>query len=674
MLRFTLRHRSLKSRVTFGTLAIFLISVWSLSIYVETGLRGDLQRQLSRQQFSTASFLAADADRTLKEHLHALGRMAGQLGQTLLTDPDTLKEHLGTRPVLLDTFNGGIIVLKGDGEGVGQNAGASAYRELDGVQTALREGKATIGGASVDPVAGTPVFAMSVPISDENANVIGALVGIVNLSARNFLDQITESYYGHSGYFLIVSEKGHRIVVGTGKRRIMDDFLAPDASPLIGRFAQGFDETGVTTDAHEEVLASARRIPFAGWYLVAAMPTSEAFALVREMQMNMLKAALFLTLLAGGLTWWMLRREFAPMLTAVRTLTELSTSDRTPSPLPVNRPDEIGQLIAGFNSLLETLAGRQEALRESESRFTAFMDTLPAAAFIEDRDGTLVYANRYTRETVGLGSWPGKVSAVAVEPGDTTTVVVTEEEIRDAANNTRLFQTHRFEIPYQGHPSLMGGIALDITERRRMEAQVRLQLLHDPLTGLPNRSLLNDRLEQAQAATRRLHSYGALLFMDLDNFKPLNDRHGHAAGDLLLIEAARRLKDSVREMDTVARFGGDEFVVIVGNLSPSPDESRAQALAIAEKIRVALAQPYCLRINPDDENPFSVVHRCTASIGIAFFNENEGSQLYAMKRADVAMYEAKAAGRNRLQLDALMPPVPAREAAARGSEPPRESA
>lgn len=642
-----LRQNSLKTRVTLDVLTIFLVSIWSLSFFVEFQLQGDLQRQLSKQQFSTVSFLAADADRVLKDHLHSLGRLAGEFGKTFLADPEAIKEQLSTRPVLLDTFNAGIVAVNAGGypsEGAAGDA-KSTYLGLDGVSTALHDGKSTIGGASIDPVTGVPVFAMSVPINDDRANVVGALIGIVSLTSRNILDQITESYYGHSGYFLIVSEKDHRIVVGTGKRRILEKLLPDTANPLLERFTQGFDETGVTTDAQQEVVASARRIPVANWYLVAALPAPEAFALVRAMQFNMFTAAIFLSLLAGGLTWWILRREFAPMLSAVKTLTSLSTSDEAPQPLPVNRPDEIGELIGGFNRLLGTLAVRQNALRESESRFSAFMNTLPAVAFIESRNGSTVFANRYMTETVGLRSWPGRTAAIPEGlPG-----AVYEEEIRDATGQPRLFQTYTFEVPYEGHPPLLGGIALDITERRRVEALARLQLLHDHLTGLPNRSLLNDRLDQALASARRSHCFGAVFFLDLDNFKPLNDQHGHTAGDLLLIEAARRLKQCVREMDTVARFGGDEFVVVVSNLAADFEESRKQALVLADKLRLALSLPYFLRLSQDGIHETSIIHHCTASIGIALLDEGESSPFEALKRADAAMYEAKMAGRNQLR-------------------------
>ena len=195
------------------------------------------------------------------------------------------------------------------------------------------------------------------------------------------------------------------------------------------------------------------------------------------------------------------------------------------------------------------------------------------------------------------------------------------------------------ELDAQGTLSGYHHNCRNITERKRIEEQVRQLAFHDPLTQLPNRHLLSDRLNQALATSRRSACHGALLFLDLDNFKSLNDTQGHAVGDLLLIEAARRLKGCVREMDTVARFGGDEFVVMFPVLSQERVESLAQAGLIAEKIRIALAEPYRLAVAPDGA---TVEHRCSASIGVALFIDQPAQDL--MRWADAAMYRAKAAG------------------------------
>ena len=193
------------------------------------------------------------------------------------------------------------------------------------------------------------------------------------------------------------------------------------------------------------------------------------------------------------------------------------------------------------------------------------------------------------------------------------------------------------------------GITREITQRKHLEDQVRQLAFHDPLTNLPNRRLLHDRLTQAMAASKRSACYGAVMFLDLDEFKTLNDTHGHEAGDLLLLEATRRLKNCVREVDTVSRFGGDEFVVLLAELNTDNGESNIHAQLIAEKIRTSLAEPYILALHKEGQDQSLVEHRCSASIGVVMFPNREASQDDVLKWADAAMYQAKDAGRNTIR-------------------------
>ena len=202
----------------------------------------------------------------------------------------------------------------------------------------------------------------------------------------------------------------------------------------------------------------------------------------------------------------------------------------------------------------------------------------------------------------------------------------------------------------QGQVERVVLVSHDITERKQMEDHVRQLAFHDALTGLPNRRLLKDRLAQAMAASARSGCYGALMFLDLDNFKPLNDTHGHEVGDLLLIEVANRLKSCVRQADTVARFGGDEFVVMIGMLDVDEEESAAQARIIAEKVRCTLSEPYLLIIVTAGQADKAVEHHCSVSLGVTFFIGDEASQEEILKRADEAMYQAKEAGRNSIRI------------------------
>lgn len=188
---------------------------------------------------------------------------------------------------------------------------------------------------------------------------------------------------------------------------------------------------------------------------------------------------------------------------------------------------------------------------------------------------------------------------------------------------------------------------------RQMLEQVRNIAFHDPLTRLPNRRLLSDRLNQTMAASKRNACHGAMMFLDLDNFKPLNDAHGHEVGDLLLVEVAHRLKNCVREIDTVARFGGDEFVVVLSDLDADKAQSMALASVVAHKILLALSAPYVLDVTLDTTPAARVEHRCTTSIGVALFVNQEVSQYEIIKRADAAMYQAKEAGGNAARFSEL---------------------
>lgn len=190
----------------------------------------------------------------------------------------------------------------------------------------------------------------------------------------------------------------------------------------------------------------------------------------------------------------------------------------------------------------------------------------------------------------------------------------------------------------------------DISLQKQQQIRLEQLALHDPLTQLPNRQKLNERLALAMATSQRSGQYGALMMLDLDNFKPLNDQYGHAAGDQLLIDVAQRLTASVREIDTVARLGGDEFVILLESLSEDPTKAQQYAYQVAEKIRISVSQPYLIRDGEKGTHLDGHSHICTASIGLTLFLGKELNQMKILNRADAAMYEAKIAGRNNIHV------------------------
>jgi diguanylate cyclase (GGDEF)-like protein/PAS domain S-box-containing protein len=367
--------QSLKTRVTLFTLAIFLIGIWSLAFYASRMLREDLQGVLGGQQLSTATFMAAEINDELRDRASALELVAGSLAPAMLGKAVALQAILEQHSLLSLLFNGGAFVTGLDSTVIADvplSAGRIGVKltDRDHIATAIREGKPTIGRPVMGRVLRAPLFGMVVPIRDAQGKVMGALVGSTDLGKPNFLDKITGNRYGNTGGYLLIARQHRLIVTSSDRNRIMEALPAPGINPTIDRFVQGDEGSAVLVNAAGvEVLFSSKAIPEAGWSLSVSLPTEEAFAPIHVMQQRMFLATIFFTLLAGGLTWWMLRRQLSPMLAAAKTLATLSDANQLPRLLPIARQDEIGELIGGFNRLLEALRHREDALRDSDARF-----------------------------------------------------------------------------------------------------------------------------------------------------------------------------------------------------------------------------------------------------------------------------------------------------------------
>ena len=910
-------RRSLKVRATAFTLAIFVLGISALSIFVSRSLQADMEQLLGEQQFSVVTSVAKTVNDDLTERLQALQTVAKDMDAALLARPTALQARLEQRPLLQLQFNGGVFVTGLEYVSVasvplsieGTSRIGINYSGRDFLATALRDGKVAIGKPVMGKLLKSPIVVMAVPIFDSQGKVVGALAGVTDLGKPNFLDKITQSMYGKSGGYFLIDLKHRMVVTATDKNRVMQALPAPGINPLIDRFIGGYEGYAVLVNAvGVGVLSSSKVIPVAGWAVSASLPTAEAFAPLQHRQQRLLWATLVLAALVGALTWLVLRREIAPLVVAAKAMTKLANSKDMPQPLPEAQPGEIGELMAGFNRILEKSIEREGALAASETFKDAVLDSLDAEIAVVDRNGVIQAVNarwqRFALENSpeagrpalrtgvgasylaacdgGSGADAENISVVraglqsvldgrlprfsheypcdspqqqrwfsmVVMPLGHDGVVVAHTDITarkqaevalqrgkemlertesmahlasfawDVDTNAMTWSTEMFRIfgrdPALGTPNLQGqtelytpestqtlfdavgkavadgtpyelelmsvqpdgeqrpcwvkgfperddsgrvvridGLVQDITERKAAQEKLQLaagvfthalegimittpeavildvndaftritgytrdevrgqsprilssgrhdadyyaamwrrlaqdgywygevwnrrkngevfaemqaisamrdaqgkvsqyislfsditerkahesQLEHiahfDALTNLPNRVLLADRLQQAMAQAQRRQLKLAVVYLDLDGFKAINDHHGHQTGDQVLITLAQRMKEALREGDTLGRIGGDEFVAVLIDL-----QETQSSVPLLGRLLSAAAEP----VQAGESLQVS------ASLGVTFYpqaHDLDADQL--LRQADQAMYQAKLAGKNR---------------------------
>ncbi|MDD2700720.1 MAG: EAL domain-containing protein [Sideroxydans sp.] len=314
-------------------------------------------------------------------------------------------------------------------------------------------------------------------------------------------------------------------------------------------------------------------------------------------------------------------------------------------------PSDIARMAHAFNRMMSELEEREAALRIAATAFEA-----EEGMIVTDANAIIIQINQAFTDLTGYVADDVIGKRPSVLKSDRQSGVFFERmwaslqrerswqgEIWNRRKNGEIFPAWlsiTAVVDKEGNVTNYVGAYVDFTERKKAENEIHHLAFYDPLSQLPNRRLLLDRLRQGIAAGARNHTGGALMFIDLDNFKTLNDTKGHAIGDMLLIEVSRRLQACVREGDTVSRFGGDEFVLLLEGLSEDSAHAAVQARAVGEKVLHSLSEPYQLE--------GSEFHS-SSSMGITLLINYKDSMDELLKQADTAMYEAKKSGRNALR-------------------------
>ena len=314
-------------------------------------------------------------------------------------------------------------------------------------------------------------------------------------------------------------------------------------------------------------------------------------------------------------------------------------------------PRDIARMAHAFNRMMTELEEREAALRIAATAFEA-----EEGMMVTDAQAHIIQINQAFTDLTGYAAEEVIGKSPAILRSDRQSGVFYERmwtslqrdrswqgEIWDRRKNGEIFPAWlsiTAVVDKDGKVTNYVGAYVDFTERKKAENEIHHLAFYDPLSQLPNRRLLLDRLRQGIAAGARNHTGGALMFIDLDNFKTLNDTKGHGIGDLLLIEVSRRLQACVREGDTVSRFGGDEFVLLLEGLSEDSAHAAVQARAVGEKVLQSISQPYQLE---------GAEFHSSSSMGITLFINYKDTLDELLKQADTAMYEAKKSGRNTLR-------------------------
>ncbi|MDK9707415.1 MAG: cache domain-containing protein [Desulforhopalus sp.] len=514
---------SLKIKVTVSTLIIFIVSIGLLSSYAGRMLRADIKTMIHDQQFATVSVFAELINSELNSRVRSLETVAGRITPAIFNDPKMLQAFLEERLLLEKLFNSGYLVTNSEGTTIASvplsaNRVGVNFINRSSIALALNKGITSISEPVIGRISGFPVFSIATPIRDGRGTIVGTVAGIVDLSKPSFLSHITDNRYGKTGGYVLIAPQHKVVVAATDRSRVMQPIPAPGVNPLMDRYINGFEGSGSIVDSRGvEVLSSSRQIPGAGWVLVGRIPTAEAYAPIRDMQNRMLISSLVMTLLAGGLIWWLLKRQLSPVFATLKTLSAISDANLPVAPLPVHQEDEVGKLIGGFNRLITALASSKRFLQ-------TIIDSEPECIKMLDSNGNILMMNTAGLKMLDADSFE-QVQGQCVFP-------LVTEQYRDAfiALTKQIYQgipgklefaavglkgrrvwleTHA--VPFrneQGEITSLLGIARDITQRKQIEREREEALsLVKKLEGIVPICMYCKKIRTEQDSWQQLEQY-----------------------------------------------------------------------------------------------------------------------------------------------------------------------
>jgi len=657
---------SLKIKIvlTVSLLAVLLLGLQALAQIIL--LRPEYQHMVESQIHTLVEQTGRSLDEKIALRMQALEKSARHFPPQPLTPirEAALEGQLREMNALLSLFDD-LYIFDTKGHLLADWPRVPGRRGLDMserqyVRQVIQERRSHISEPILGRITRQPLIILSTPLFDEQGELLGILAGVINLFKANILGELRDVRIGNSGYFMLTHPDG-QVIMHPDPERILQPLPEADAG-LLPQAGEALANKVRQINLLDRPAALVARYPMQSthWLLTAIYPVEETYKPVERITHFILTIALVLCLLTVPLIWLIAQRLLHPLEALTRQIRNLAQQHK-PGRVSAGGSEEIEELALTFNDFMDRIETAEQHIRVHEQRLSLVLETASDGIWDWDLAHDDFLGNQALAQMLGLA----QDGPVATTPAQIATHLLDEERpsVRRAiidclkGKTEMYYSEHRLrradgkiiwvlergrvvERSPDGRALRMVGSFSDITVQKNNEERIRVMAFYDALTGLPNRSLLEERTEASMQRVKDQRSQLALLFVDLDHFKNINDSLGHFTGDLLLQAVAQRLSRLVGdkgfshlagENGLVSRLGGDEFVVVLPHINPE------QAADLARRILYEGGKPYQVEARQLTITP---------SIGISIFPDDASDFETLLRHADIAMYRAKEEGRH----------------------------
>ncbi len=646
---------TLATKTSTVTSILFLVAILAVGLASMRSFREQLLNVLIAEQHTLVERVADNLDQKLLNLQRVLTLSAIEITEADIASSDAAQRYLDTNTGLFASVDRSTFLFSADGKELlaerpfrPNRRGISAAHRMY-IKDTIRTQRSVISEPFQTNVGDDDmVLVVTMPVFAKDGRMIAILTGSLGLTRPGMLGNIAKTVIGKTGYLFIVTADG-KLIMHPDRKRLSQAAFVPKANPLFDRALEGFEGTEETVGSDgREALFSYRRVSSSNWIVAAVYPKDEAFLAVHDLVWRFVEFLLLACVIVVAAIWVLTRYLMRPLVLLTRHFASYTATEARIAPLPADTGSgEIRALRAAFNRLTSRLHEREDALIETMHKYQIITDNSTDLITKHSADGIITFASQVSSTILGMapGELTGHSLCEFVHPEDFGIVrTAMKEAVQANVLPTIIYRARHTDQHYVWFETTLRLIkestgeetqtilcvSRDISDRKRMEERLHDLVRTDHLTTLPNRFLLDERFANGLAQAQREGSLLAMLMIDIDRFKNINDTLGHGMGDVLLKVVGSALKSCIRECDTLARWGGDEFVLLLPGLQDS-----SVAVAIAQRCLESLKEPFVV----DGQEL-----RITASIGISLAADSSAEAGVLLQNADIAMYKAKARG------------------------------